>query len=85
MYIYINEGSVRQYNGEVLKRYINNNLVKAISNPTVDELIEFGYKPLIETDRPNYDDKTQYIVEKYIDHNDRIEKLYIVENMVDEV
>lgn len=85
MYLYINEYNVKQYKGEVLKRYVNNSLIKAISNPTYEELIEFGYKPLDEPEKPNYNESTQYLVEKYINHDDRIEKIYIVENMAEEL
>lgn len=85
MYLYINEYNVKQYKGEVLKRYVNNSLIKAISNPTDEELVEFGYKPLDEPEKPNYNENTQYLVEKYINHDDRIEKIYIVENMSEEL
>ena len=42
-YLFINENKIEKYNGEVLKRFIGNRLVKAISNPTKTNLKEFGY------------------------------------------
>ena len=67
MYLFIDENTVEQYNGEVLKRYIDNRLVKAISNPTEAQLKEFGYKNLIDAPIPEYDENTQYIKTTYTD------------------
>ena len=65
MYIFINEFTVLPYAGEVLKRYVGNKLVKVIANPTEKDLKEFGYMPLIETEVPDCDVETQYILKRY--------------------
>ncbi len=91
MYLFINENEIQGYNGEILKRYIGNKLVKVISNPTDEQLKEFGYKPLDDTAvMPEYDEATQYITVKYTDTQEKIIKGYTVydieipEEMIDE-
>ena len=79
MYLFINENEIQGYNGEILKRYIGNKLVKVISNPTDEQLKEFGYKPLVDTAlMPEYDEATQYIAIKYTDTPEKIIKGYTV-------
>ena len=79
MYLFINENEIQGYNGEILKRYIGNKLVKVISNPTDEQLKEFGYKPLDEMEvMPEYDEATQYIAVKYTDTPEKIIKGYTV-------
>ena len=82
MYIFIDEHTIEAYNGEILKRYVGKKLVKAISNPTDEQLKEFGYKPLDETEvMPEYDEATQYIAVKYTDTPEKIIKGYTVYNI----
>ena len=81
MYIFINENEIQPYNNEVLKRYVGNRLVKTIANPTDDDLIEFGYMPLVECEMPLYDEKTQYIVRNYELDNGIIKMNYTVEEI----
>ena len=69
LYLFINENQIEKYNGEILKRYVRNRLVKAISNPTDDNLKEFGYMELIENTEPEYDTETQTLNIKYV-YND---------------
>lgn len=67
MYLFIDENTIEHYEGEVLKRYVGNRLIKAISNPTNEQLTEFGYKHLCDSPIPTYDEKTQYIKTTYVD------------------
>ena len=79
MHLFVNENEIQGYNGEILKRYIGNKLVKVISNPTDEQLKEFGYKPLDDTAvMPEYDEATQYITVKYTDTPEKIIKGYTV-------
>lgn len=82
MYLFMNEHEIQAYNGEILKRYIGNRLVKTISNPTDEDLKEFGYKPLDDTaEIPEYDGVTQYVTVKYTDTAESIVKGYEVKEI----
>ena len=74
MYLFISENQVEPYNGDVLKRYIGNRLVKVISNPTDTQLMEFGYKYLEEHEPPEA--REGYYIESYYEDGDIIQKLY---------
>ena len=80
MYIYINENEILPYNGEILKRLVGKKLVNVISNPTDEQLKEFGYKPLLESTKPSYDENTQKLVPVYKNTTDGILVSYIIEN-----
>lgn len=85
MYLFMNEHEIQAYNGEILKRYIGNRLVKTISNPTDEDLKEFGYKPLDDTaEIPEYDGATQYVTVKYTDTAESIVKGYEVKEIRNE-
>lgn len=85
MYLFISENKIEAYNGEILKRYVGNRLVKTIANPTEQDLKEFGYKPLKDSEGvPEYDEATQCLVEKYTDTADEIIKKYTVHDFVTE-
>lgn len=82
LYLFINENQIEKYNGEILKRYVGNRLVKAISNPTDDNLKEFGYMELIENTEPEYDTETQTLNIKYVYNDAQIIKTYEVINII---
>ena len=83
MYLFISEDKIEAYNGEILKRYVGNKLIKTIANPTEQDLKEFGYKPLKDSDEvPEYDEVTQCLIEKYTDTSDEIIKNYIVHDII---
>lgn len=64
-YLFINEQRIDPYNGEILKRFVGNKLVKAISNPTDEDLKEFGYMELVKSEVPEYEEETQYLEKTY--------------------
>ncbi len=75
MYLFINENQIEEYNGEPLKRYIGNKLVKVIANPTDKHLAEFGYKYLDETAEVP-EEREGYYIETYYEDGEMIKKLY---------
>lgn len=83
MYLFINEHTVEAYNGEILKRFVGNRMVKAISNPTNEDLKEFGYMELVEGIEPEYDTETQYVSKTYYIQDGKIYETYSVEEIND--
>ena len=81
MYILIDEHTIMPYNNEVLKRFVGNRLVKAISNPTQGQLQEFGYMELADDAEPDYDAKTQYLTFTYAVQDGQIHKVYTVQEI----
>lgn len=81
-YLFINENKIEKYNGEILKRYVGNKLVKVISNPTDDDLKEFGYMELTEGTEPEYNPETQYISKSYYVQNGKIYESCSVEDII---
>lgn len=81
-YLFINENEIEKYNGEILKRYVGNKLVKVISNPTDDDLKEFGYMELTEGTEPEYDAETQYISKSYYIQDGKIYESCSVEDII---
>lgn len=69
MYLFINETSIEPYNGEILKRYINDRLIKIIANPTDNDLCEFGYKKLDDSEERLEEKEGFYIKEFYSNEN----------------
>lgn len=85
-YLFINEQRIDPYNGEILKRYVGNKLVKAISNPTDEDLKEFGYMELVKSEAPEYEEKTQYLEYSYYVENDKIyEKCEVKDIVIDDI
>ena len=87
MYIFINENQIEPYNGEILKRYVGNKLVKAIANPTEQDLKEFGYMELVKSEEiTEYEEETQYLEYNYYVENDKIyEKCEVKDIIIDEI
>lgn len=81
LYLYNNKYSISPYNGEILKRYINNKMIKAISNPTEQDLKEFGYMNLVESSEPEYNVETQYLEISYQIIDNTIHQLYEIRNI----
>lgn len=81
-YLFINEQRIDPYNGEILKRFVGNKLVKAISNPTDEDLKEFGYMELVKTEVPEYDEETQYLEKTYYIEDNKIHEKYEVKDIV---
>ena len=81
MYIFMNENEIIPYNGDILKRYVGNRLVKTIANPTDEDLREFGYMPLIEEEEPQYNEETQYLSFHYETDGQTISKVWKVEEI----
>ena len=80
MYLFENENRITPYEGEPLRFYVGKTLIKQVFAPSESELAEFGYKKLVETDMPEYDEKTQYLSETYTD-GEVITKVYEVRNL----
>ena len=75
MYLFIDETQIEPYNGEILKRYVGNKLVKVIANPTDNDLIEFGYKYVVDTGEMP-EEKDGYYIEPFYTDGDVITKNY---------
>ena len=75
-YLFINECQIEPYNGEILKRFVGNRMVKAISNPTNEDLKEFGYMELVEGIEPEYDTEKEYVAKSYYVQDGKIYEKY---------
>ena len=80
MYLFKNENEIIAYDGSPLRFYVGKTLIKQVFAPSESELAEFGYKKLVETDIPEYDEETQYLAETYTD-GEVITKVYEVRNL----
>ena len=63
LYKFISETEVESYKGGFI--VTKDNIL--ISNPTEEDLRKDGYKDKIETEKPEYDEQTQYLETKYKD------------------
>ena len=78
MYLFINERIIEPYNGEILKRFVGDKLVNVISNPTNENLKEFGYMELNTAPTVEYDETTQFLDKTfYIDNGMIYEKIEV--------
>ena len=60
LFILIDEHNIQMYNNEILKRMVDDKIVKVIANPTEQDLKEFGYMECIRAEEtPEYDAETQ--------------------------
>ena len=85
-YLFINEKQIEKYDGEILKRYVGNKLVKVISNPTEQDLKDFTYMELVEAVPPEYDAETQYLEKSYYVEDGKIyEKCEVKDIIIDEI
>ena len=84
--MFINKNQIEPYNGEILKRYVGNKLVKTIANPTEQDLKEFGYMELVKSEIIEYEEETQYLKYSYYVENDKIyEKCEVKDIIIDEI
>ena len=84
-YLFINENQIEKYNGEILKRYVGNKLVKVISNPAEQDLKDFTYMELVHGTEPEYDAETQYLSKSYYVRDGKIYEEYSVEDIPEEI
>lgn len=56
LYLFKNKYEVAAYSGEVLTMRVGDTITKTIKEPTEDQLKEFGYMELVETQRPEAKD-----------------------------
>jgi hypothetical protein len=70
---YINENTI-----EVATNVIFDNDIY-IANPTESILIEHGYKPVIEGEKPSFDVDSEYLVPLYQEEDDKILKTWVIE------
>ena len=76
LYKFISEHEIQPYKGGFV--VIDNRIY---TNPTEETIRKAGYKELVETEMPEYDEQTQYIETKYKD-GDVITTVYEVCDIV---
>lgn len=76
LYKFVSETEIKPYKGGFV--VTKDNIL--ISNPTEEDLRKDDYKDKIETERPVYDEKTQYLESKYI-NGDVITVVYEVKDI----
>ena len=75
LYKFISENEIKPYKGGFI--VIDNRIY---TNPTEETIRKAGYKDLVESEFPAYDEKTQYLETKYID-SDVITTIYEVKDI----
>lgn len=53
LYLFKNKYEIVAYDGEILTMRVGDVITKTIKDPTEDQLREFGYMDLVETQRPD--------------------------------
>lgn len=75
LYLFKNKYEIVGYAGEILTKRVGDIITETIKNPSEEQLKEFGYKELVETQRP--DKKEGFAIEAYYEiAGDKIEKRY---------
>ena len=75
LYLFKNKYEIVAYAGEILTMRVGDVITKTIKDPTEEQLREFGYMDLLETQRP--DKKEGFAIEAYYEiTEDKIEKRY---------
>ena len=75
LYLFKNKCEIAAYAGEVLTMRVGDTITKTIKNPTEEQLKEFGYMELVETQRP--EEKEGFAIEAYYEVvGDKIEERY---------
>ena len=75
LYLFKNKYEIAAYAGEILTMRVGDVITKTIKEPTEEQLREFGYMELIETQRP--DKKDGVVIDLYYEVvNGRIELCY---------
>ena len=75
LYLFKNKYEIAAYVGEILTMKVGDIITRTIKDPTEEQLREFGYMELVETQRP--DKKEDYAIEPYYEIvNGKIEKKY---------
>lgn len=75
LYLFKNKYEIVAYAGEILTMRVGDVITKTIKDPTEDQLREFGYMDLVETQRP--DKKEGFAIEGYYEIiGNKIEERY---------
>ena len=77
---------LNKFNELIFAPEVINDGVNLIINPTPEQLRHYGYKELVYSDKPEYDEETEYLEERYQDMGEYILAYYEVHenNMLDE-
>lgn len=75
LYLFKNKYEIVAYDGEILTMRVGDVITKTIKDPTEEQLREFGYMDLVETQRP--DKKDDFAIEAYYEIiGNKIEERY---------
>lgn len=70
LYLFKNEYEIQAYAGEVLTKRVGDIIVETIVSPTAEQLKDFGYKPLKNTERPV--EKPGYAIETFYENQPEV-------------